>query len=527
MTSSRQSRISALPAHLQEQLRRRLSGQSQQLDRIPHAQRTGPLPLSFAQQRLWFLNEFQPGSAGYNSALALRLLGLLDVAALTAALQTLLGRHESLRTTFDEVGGKGVQVVHPPHELPLPVVDLSRAPSTGRDELDSMLSEEYARPFDLRHGPLIRALLVRLSDREHVLLLTAHHIVTDGWSMGVLTEELGTLYDAARRGEKPALPPLPLQYGDFALWQRAQESDSALAGQLDYWKRQLAGLSPLELPTDRRRPAVRTSAGAAHEFVVPAEVTARLSELTRAADTTLFTALTAACLALFARYAGQDDVAVGTVVSGRNRPELERTVGFFVNTVVLRAHVDSSQTFREFLDTVKDTVLDAFAHDEAPFERLVDALHAERDVSRNPLFDVMVLVDSAKRTLPAFGGLQIEHVDVPRRAANFDITVEFQEGGGVLAGRLEYNTDLFDAATIERMAGHLQMLLAGVTAEPDRPLAQFSLLTAGERHRVLREWNNTRQPVPPVTVPELFQAQVARTPDAVAVVADGVELCYA
>ncbi|MDQ3886902.1 MAG: condensation domain-containing protein, partial [Actinomycetota bacterium] len=228
MTSSRQSRISALPAHLQEQLRRRLSGQSRESDRIPRAERTGPLPLSFAQQRLWFLNEFQPGSAGYNSALALRLVGLLDVAALTAALQTLLARHESLRTTFDEVDGEGVQIVHPPHELPLPVVDLSRAPHPSPDRLDWVLSEEYAQPFDLRHGPLLRALLVRISDHEHVLMFTAHHIVTDGWSMGVLTEELGALYDAALRGEEAALPPPPLQYGDFAVWQRTQAVDSAL-----------------------------------------------------------------------------------------------------------------------------------------------------------------------------------------------------------------------------------------------------------------------------------------------------------
>ncbi|MGH3811896.1 MAG: condensation domain-containing protein, partial [Pseudonocardiaceae bacterium] len=484
MTSSRQSRISALPAHLQEQLRRRLSGQPEQPDRIAPAQRTGPLPLSFAQQRLWFLDEFQPGGAEYNSALALRLVGPLDVAALIAALPALPARHESLRTTFDQVDGKGVQIVHPAPDLPVPLIDLSDSSSRAPDELDRVLSEEYSRPFDLRRGPLFRALLVRLAEREHVLLLTAHHIVTDGWSMGVLTGELGAFYEAALRGEEATLPP-PLQYGDFAVWQRTRPPDSALDGQLDYWKRQLAGISPLELPTDRTRPAVHTSAGATHDFLVPAQVTARLGELVRAGDTTLFTVLVAACQALFARYAGQDDVAVGTVVSGRNRPELERTVGFFANTVVLRASVVGSRTFSEFLGSVKDTVLDAFAHDEAPFERLVDALHAERDVSRNPLFDVMVLVHSAKQKPPMFGGLQVEDVDVPRRAANFDITVEFHESADVLTGRLEYNTDLFDAPTIERMAGHLQMLLAGVTADPDRPLAELSLLTEAERRRLV------------------------------------------
>ncbi|MDQ4011666.1 MAG: amino acid adenylation domain-containing protein, partial [Actinomycetota bacterium] len=527
MTLSRQSRISALPAHLQEQLRRRLSGRSDQPDRIAPAQRTGPLPLSFAQQRLWFLNEFQPGGAEYNSALALRLIGTLDVTALTVALQALLARHESLRTTFDEVDGKGVQLVHPALELPVPLVDLAGSSSLGPDELNRVLAEEYCRPFDLRRGPLLRALLVRLSEHEHVLLLTAHHIVTDGWSMGVLTDELGTLYDATLRREETELPLPPLQYGDFAVWQRTRSADPTLEGQLDYWKRQLEGITPLELPTDRTRPTVRTSAGANHDFMVPTQVTARLGELVAAADTTLFTVLVAACQALFARYAGQDDVTVGTVVSGRNRPEVERTVGFFANTVVLRAHVDASRTFSEFLSSVKDTVLDAFAHDEAPFERLVDTLHPERDVSRNPLFDVMVLVHNAKRKPRSFGGLRIEDVDVPRQAANFDITADFEESDGVLTGRLEYNTDLFDAATIERMAGHLQMLLAGVTAHPDRRLAELSLLTGVEWQRVVVEWNDTGQAVPSVTLPELFEAQVARTPDALAVLSEGVELSYA
>ncbi|MDQ3899570.1 MAG: condensation domain-containing protein, partial [Actinomycetota bacterium] len=455
MTSSRQSRVSALPAHLQEQLRRRLSGRSEQPDQIAPTNRTGPLPLSFAQQRLWFLNEFEPGSSEYNSALPLRLVGPLDMVALTTALQTLFARHESLRTTFDQVDGKGIQVVHPPHELPMQVKDLSDSSSQQPEVLDQVLSEEYSRPFDLRRGPLTRALLVRLGDSEHVLLLTAHHIVTDGWSMGVLIEELGTLYDAALRGKDAALPPPPLQYGDFAVWQRTEIADATRKGQLGYWKRQLAGVPPLELPTDRPRPSVRTSAGATHKFMVPLHLTTRLDGLVRAADTTLFTVLVAACQVLFARYTGQDDVALGTVVSGRNRPELERVVGFFANTVVLRTQVDGSRTFREFLGSVKDTVLDALAHDEAPFEQLLDALHPERDISRNPLFDVMVLLDSARRKPTVFGGLRVADAEVPRRSANFDITVEFGESDGRLLGMVTYNTDLFDAATVERMVGHL------------------------------------------------------------------------
>src|SRR2546430_631884 len=409
MPSSRSSRVSALPADLQEVLRRRLAGQARQSDGIPQVERGEPLPLSFSQQRLWFLDEFQPGEAEYNSGLALRLLGALDVSALTHALHELVARHESLRTTFEEVDGKGVQVIHPAGDPPLELVVLA-----GRDELHRVLGEEYARPFDLRRGPLFRALLVRLSAGEHVLLLTAHHIVTDGWSMGVLVEELSIGYAAAVRGEPANLPPLPLQYMDYAVWQRNRLPGSGLNEQLVYWNGQRAGVPPLELPTDRPRPAVRTTAGAVYDFVVPAGVASRLGELARGAQTTLFTTLVAACQVLFARYTGQDDIAIGTVTSGRNRPELDRLVGFLVNTVVLRSTVDGALTFRELLATVQDTVLDAFAHDEAPFERLVEAVLPERDPSRTPLFDAMVLLHNGARTVPDFAGLRVEDVDVSR-----------------------------------------------------------------------------------------------------------------
>ncbi|NJC74319.1 non-ribosomal peptide synthetase, partial [Planosporangium thailandense] len=468
MPSSRDSRISALPAHLQQQLRQRLAGRAERSDRIPRADRdrSGPLPLSFAQQRLWFLNELRPGDAEYNSALAVRLVGKLDATALRTALTALAGRHESLRTTFDDVDGKGIQVVHSAGDVPLRREDVPDPKGQGRDALDRLLFEEYARPFDLRRGPLIRALLARLAADEHVLLLTAHHIVTDGWSMGVLADELSALYGAAVRGEDAALPAPPLQYADFAVWQRERLSGPAMDEHLGYWRGQLAGLTPLELPTDRPRPAVRTSAGAVHEFTIPDEVTARLGDLARDTETTLFTVLVAACQVLFARYSGQDDIAVGTVVSGRSRPELDRVVGFFVNTVVLRSHVDGTRSFREVLAGVKDTVLDAFDHDEVPFERLVDDLQPERDPSRNPLFDVMVLLQNGQRGATTFTGLQVEPVSVERAASNFDLTVEFQESDGVLAGALEYSTEVFDAATMRRLADHLAVLLAGLVADP-------------------------------------------------------------
>ncbi|MGH3845767.1 MAG: condensation domain-containing protein, partial [Pseudonocardiaceae bacterium] len=509
---------------MQEMLRRRLAGQATQSDAIPPADRTEPLPLSFAQQRLFFLHEFQSGEAGYNSGLAVRLRGRLQVPSLTVALRELVARHESLRTTFDEVDGRGIQVVHLTLDLPLPVVELAGATDA---DLDGVLSAEYGQPFDLRRGPLLRALLVRVAPDVHVLLLTAHHIVTDGWSMGVLIEELGALYSAACQQRPPELPELPVQYADFARWQRDKLAGPALAGELDYWTQQLAGITPLELPADRPRPQVHTSAGAVAEFVLPAEVTARLGELARAQDTTLFTVVVAACQVLFARWSGQDDIALGTVVSGRNRPELERMVGFFVNTLVLRGRLDRTQAFTTFLGAVRETVLDAFAHQEVPFERLVDAVHAERDASRNPLFDVVVLLNEQRSTPSSFAELRTETVDVSGQPANFDVTCEFQVVAGELRGTLVYNTDLFDAATMQRMAQHLPVLLAGIAADPDRPVALLPLLTRAQRQQLLVDWNDTHREVPGATLPELFAAQVAARPQAQALRYGSSSLSYA
>src|SRR5215475_4456972 len=546
MPSSKQNRISALPTGLQEALRRRLAGQAGSADgagfnragsngvgadgsgaAIPPVERTGPLPMSFGQQRLWFLHDFQPGGAEYHSALALRLTGPLDVAALTGGLHALQERHESLRTTFDEAAGEPVQIARPSGRLPL---QFDQIGPLGTGELEQTLAEEHSRPFDLREGPLFRALLVRCSADEHVLMLTAHHIVIDGWSMGVLVSELAVLYDAACRGAEAALPPLPVQYADFAVWQRQQLSGPVLDQQLGYWKQQLSGVSPSELPTDRPRPAVRTPAGAAHEFTVAADVVDDLRRLARAHGTTLFTTLVAGCQLLLARYTGQDDIAVGTVTSGRDRPELERLVGFCVNTLVLRSRVDLSRPFGEFLTGVRDTVLDAFEHDQAPFERLVDAVKAERDASRNPLFDVLVVLQNAERTRPQLTGLTVEEVSLRGRAAAFDLTVEFEErnsgSGGYLVGVLTYSTDLFDAATIRRLASHLAELLGAIGSGPDRTMADLPLMAEPELRQVLVDWNDTALDVPPATLPELFEAQVARTPDLPAMLAGPVRLTF-
>ncbi|MFH8989500.1 non-ribosomal peptide synthase/polyketide synthase [Streptomyces sp. NPDC017940] len=552
MTSSKRDRADALPADLKEALRRRLAGRAGATGAagpdgapdaarrgIPRADRTRPLPLSFAQQRLWFLDRLSPGDAGYNSAVALRLTGPLDRTALSRAIDTLVARHEALRTTFEENEGRPAQTVRPAGPVALPVRDLAaadgdapaarngHAPSAAGAALDAALLEEYDRPFDLDADELLRALLLRESDTAHVLMLTAHHIVTDGWSMGVLLEELCTAYDAFARGTEPDLPPVATQYPDFAVWQREQLSGARLERQIAYWKKQLTGSVPPALPLDRPRGGEGAGAGAMHHFTVPADVTARLRALATGQHTTLFTSLVAACQTLLARWSGQDDITVGSLTPGRPRTDLERAVGFFAHTVVLRTPVASGGSFRELLAAAADTVNEAFAHGDTPFERLVEAVGAPREAGRNPLFDVMVLLHPDPPAAPALHGLAVAPVSVPRQAAAFDLSVEFVPDGDRLAGMLEYRTDLFDAATAERMAHQLLRLLDAATTEPDRPLDALPLLSPDEARRVTDEWNATARPVPTTTCPELFARRAARTPHATALVAGGERLDYA
>ncbi|MEU2057651.1 non-ribosomal peptide synthase/polyketide synthase [Streptomyces bungoensis] len=531
MTSSKRNRAEALPQDLQEVLRRRLAGRAAGTpaaarQAIPRADRTRPLPLSFAQQRLWFLDRLRPGDARYNSAVALRLTGPLDHTALSGALEHVVGRHEALRTTFQETDGRPVQIVHPAGPVPLPVRDLT-APGEQPVDLDAVLPAEYERPFDLRTGPLLRALLLREAPDAHVLLLTAHHIVTDGWSMGVLLQELCAAYDALARGARPASEPVATQYPDFAVWQREHLSGARLERELAHWKERLTGAVAPELPLDRPRRGEESGAGAVHTFTVPADTTARLKHLAAGQHTTLFTALVAACQALLARWSGQDDITVGSLTPGRGRTDLEQAVGFFVNTVALRTRVETGGSFRELLTAAADTVNDAFAHGDTPFERLVEAVGATREPGRNPLFDVMVLLHPAPPAAPDPHGLATAPVTVPRRAAAFDLSVEFVPDGDGLTGLLEYRTDLFDPATAERMADQLLRTLDGAAAEPDRPLGALPLLSPRQTRQVTRDWNATARPVPEETLPELFARQTARTPHATALVTGDVTLDYA
>ncbi|MEV6835685.1 non-ribosomal peptide synthase/polyketide synthase [Streptomyces sp. NPDC051133] len=522
---SRRDRAEALPEDLREALRRRLSGRAGgaapgAAHGIPRADRDRPLPLSFAQQRLWFLDRLRPGDARYNSAVAVRLTGALDRAALEAALAAVVGRHDALRTTFEETDGRPAQTVHPAGPMPLTVREAA-------DGVDAALLEEYSRSFDLLRGPLLRAALLRESTTSHVLLLTAHHIIVDGWSMGIVLDELCTAYDALARGAAPDLPAVPTQYPDFAVWQREQLAGARLERHLAHWKERLAGSVAPQLPLDRPRRGEEAGAGAVHTFTVPAPLTARLRDLAREQHTTLHTVLVAAAQALLARWSGQDDISVGSLTPGRSRTELERAVGFFVNTVVLRTPVEASGSFRELLAKASDTVNDAFAHGDTPFERIVEAVGARREAGRNPLFDVMVLLHPDPPAATTAHGLKAATVAVPRRAATFDLSVEFVPDGDRLTGLLEYRTDLFDPETAERMAGQLLRLLQGAATDPDRPLGTLPLLSEQEVRQVTHDWNATAVPVEDTTHPEIFERRAALTPHALALVAGGERLDYA
>ncbi|MFE9062442.1 non-ribosomal peptide synthase/polyketide synthase [Streptomyces violaceusniger] len=495
---------------------------------IPPAPRDRPLPLSSAQRRLWFLDDLTSGGTEYNTGAGLRLDGPLEAAALRRALDRLAARHDALRTTFATVDGHGVQQVAAQATVPLDRVDLGGHPPRERAEaLERTLTGELNRPYDLRQGPLTRALLIRLADEEHILLLAQHHIVTDGWSVGVLVRELAALYAAEVSGTAAALPEPALQYPDFAVWERGRPATAPDDADLEYWRGRLAGMQTLELPTDRPRPPVRTTAGEVHRRELPAGLVAGLTRLGRERDTTLFTLLASAVAVLFSRYSGQRDIAFGTVTAGRHRKELESVAGFFVNTLVLRADVDGDSTVERFLDAMRETVLDAFGHDRLPFERVVEELAPRRDPSRNPLVQALVVQQSAMVPAQEAGGVRITEHSLPRPAARFDLVLEFlPRDDGSLGLTVEFNSDLFDTATIERMAGHLHRLLTAMVADPGATLAELRMLADAEWHAMLDAWNGPEQTAIEATLPDLFAAQVARRPAATAVTCQDTSLSY-
>ncbi len=494
------------------------------------APREGAPPLSFAQQRLWFLDQLAPGSASYNVPLAVRLSGRLDPAALEASLAEILRRHEALRTTFAAPEGRPVQGVHEAKSLALPLRDLAALPAEGREaEALRHAAGEARRPFDLQRGPLFRAELLRLAPDDHVLLATMHHIVSDGWSIGVLIREIAALYEAFRDGRPSPLPELPIQYADFAVWQRRWLQGEALEAQIAYWRKQLAGCpETLDLPSDRPRPAVQTHRGAYRSLALPAEVASGLRELCRREEVTLFMALLAAFQALLHRYTGQDDVVVGTPIANRNRSEIESLIGFFVNTLALRADHSGDPTFRRLLALVRESALGAYAHQDLPFEHLVEVLQPRRDLSRSPIFQVMFDLQNLPAHSPGLSDLTLTPMGLETGTAKFDLTLTMAELPDGLAGTLEYNTDLFDGETAERMLAHFETLLAGAVADPGRRVSALGLMRSEERRLRLQESEGPRLEAPASrSVWDLFQEQARRSPDRVALVHGSTRITYA
>jgi len=489
-------------------------------------------PASFSQQRLWFLHQFESDQAAYNVPRAIRLKGALDVAALRQALAEIVRRHDVLRTHFADVDGQLRQLVTL-QDIPLEVIDLARLPSAEKEQhTRSLVAAEAARPFDLERGPVMRTTLLRLGDQEHVLLLTSHHIVSDGWSAEILFRELSVLYDAFADGKPSPLTPLPIQYADFAAWQRKWLQGSVLEEQLAYWKKQLAGVDGvLALPTDHPRPAVQTFRGALNSLALPRTLSEQIAETSRQHGVTSFMTQLAAFAVLLQRYTGQDDVVVGSPIAGRNRHEIEGLIGFFLNTLVLRLDLSGNPNFSELLMRVREVALEAYAHQELPFEKLVEELEPERTLSSSPLFQVMFSSHRAARKDFSLRGLTLEHLATASNTSKFDLSLfvweeaDDKSGGSVCTA--EYNTDLFDEATIERLLGHYRRILEAALAHPERRLSELQLLTENELEQLLVEWNDTDAEVPTGTIPDLFEAQVARTPNAVAVKFGDQQLTYA
>jgi amino acid adenylation domain-containing protein/non-ribosomal peptide synthase protein (TIGR01720 family) len=499
---------------------------------IPRADRSAPLEPSFGQERLWVLHQLAPDDLSYVVPLTLRIPGPLDAGALEAALREIVRRHEVLRTTFTGAAGRPVPVVHERVDLCVPRDDLRRFPLQEREERAREASiAEARRPFDLARGPVIRARLLVLADDDHLLLLSMHHIVADAWSTRVLFRELDVLYGALRDGRPSPLAELPLQYTDFAAWQRQAFAGEVAERRLAYWKQSLAGAAPaIDLPLDRPRPPVQSHRGARRSFVLPAALAGALDALGRREGTTLFMTLLAALDVLLHRYSGQDDLCVGTPVANRGRAELEGLIGFFLDTLVLRAQLSPELTFREHLARVRATCLGAYAHQDMPFERLVNELDPERDLGRSPLFQVLFTLNEAPASAraPGAAGLAGQAGVGAAAVAKLDLSLGIgRTASGGLAGSFEYATDLFDAATIDRMVEHLHILLEGIARDPGQLVHALPLLSEAERHRVLFAWNDTAFAHPgDAPLQAIFARRAALAPDAVALSFEGHDLTY-
>ena len=480
-------------------------------------------PASFAQQSLWLIDQLTPGKATYNMPSALRIRGKLDVEVLKRTVQEIVRRHETLRTRFVSVRGEPQQVIEEHANVELPVLDLTHVSGEQRREAEAMrlAREEAMQPFNLQQAPLFRANLLRLDELNHVLLLNMHHIISDGWSAGVLIQEVSVLYGAFGAGRSSPLPELPIQYADYSVWQREWLERGVLEQQLAYWRRQLAEPSMLALPTDRPRSTAQSQSGALYDFALPGSLTQRLRKLADEQGATLFMVVLAAFQTLLCRYSGQTDIAVGTPIAGRNSEETEKLIGYFINTLVLRVTLSGSSSFRQLIQRTKEVTLDAYANQDVPFEKLVEALSPERNLDSTPLFQVMLVLQNAPRAELQLGAAKLQPLDSESGTAKFELTMVLAENTGTddgMYGTLEYNTDLFEKATMGRMAQHFQTLLEAVASESDRAIDEFTLMQEIERRQLLVEWNDTEVSYGrSECIQELFEEQARRTPQAPAV----------
>ncbi|MGB3637515.1 MAG: amino acid adenylation domain-containing protein, partial [Rivularia sp. (in: cyanobacteria)] len=514
---------------LAEIITQKQSQSSNTLDVIAPVARDRLLPQSFAQARLWFLDRLEPNSASYNIPTVLRIVGQLNFSALENTLNAILERHEALRTNFIAQEGEPVQVIHPLVRLSLPIVDLQSLPETEREiTANQMVSAEAKYQFNLASELLVRAKLLQLGQTDHILLLNMHHIVSDGWSTGILINELTVFYNAYCDRTAPQLPPLPIQYADFAVWQRQYLSGEVLSTQLDYWKKQLSGAPDLlQLPTDFPRPTVQTYQGCGISFSLNTDLTSKLRTLSRESGTTLFMTLYAAFSTLLYRYSGQSDILIGSPIANRNRSEIEGLIGFFVNTLVLRTSFEDNPSFKELLAQIRETTLKAYEHQDVPFEQVVEVLQPQRSLSHSPLFQVMFVLQNAPMGDIELPGVTLSPLEQESTIAKFDLMLSMIETEQGLVGEWQYNTDLFKQQTIEQMVAHFQNLLEAIAENPSQEVGTLPLMSESELHQLLVEWNDTAYYYPKgKCIHQLFEEQVEKTPDGIAVVFEQKQLTY-
>ncbi|MBZ5491936.1 MAG: amino acid adenylation domain-containing protein [Acidobacteriia bacterium] len=520
-------RIAALSPEKRRALEALLSAEQQKSGSIPRVEREGGVPLSFAQQRLWFMDQLEHGGFGYNISSGWRLTGPLDLTVLQATVEEIARRHESLRTRFVRKDGHDLQVIEPFQSFAMEITDLRHVPEEEqRARIQEAAAAEARIRFDLTQGPLWRVRVLTLSEQQNVILLTMHHIVSDGWSMSILVREVAAIYGAFLKGKPSPLPELSVQYADYAAWQRATLQEDIIERQLQYWCHQLEGSPVLELPFDHPRPPQLSRRGDSVPIHVPGEVVAALYELCRREKTTLFMVLLAAFQIMLSRYSGQEDIVVGTDVANRNRAELEPLIGFFVNQLVMRTHLDNDPTSRELLQQVRETCLSAYANQDVPFERVVERYNPERYLNREPIFQVKLLLQNQPDSFNPFSGVQLEQLGSSEHSARFDLVFTLQESAGRVSGTCIFATDLFERQTVARMVKHWCRLLEELVRTPEKRISELRMLGQEEIDGLLRLGNGAAQAVPEHLAHELFDAQAQKTPNACAVSCEGKSLSY-